>query len=856
MTPAASHLPPWDLVAGTLLWKADLPVVVMDAGMRVQQLNPAAAATFLASNEALPPAAGLRALSAFSESDLEQAERCGQQALQGLSAAPIQVVLQGGAACGRTLRVRMLALGPPGQAPQQLALLAEDVSEQAQFAKQLNEREREHRTWAENSPDNVIRYGPDLRATYCSPGFGQRVAIGPHELLGLTPAEAAPPGNLEAMAYHEAVARAFAHGERGTVEMHVPGPSGEVLVHHIVIAPERDAQGFICGVIAVGRDMTPLVLARQRAEAAEREFRTLAENAQDSIVRWNANGRIAYVNPALLRALACSGDDLIGKTLSEADPDRLLGPLPGAVDDALRGAEPLLLELAWQPAPGLRQRHDQVWLVPERDAAGQVVSVLGIARDMTDAVEQRALIETQARRDPLTGLANRHALVERAAGVLAASLRHGRRVGLMLADLDGFKAINDGLGHSAGDELLRALAARFVSVLRPDDLLARLGGDEFVLLAPDIDSAAGAARVAERLHGCLRLPVSIQGREVRVTASIGVALYPDDGLDFEKLMARADSAMYQAKHAGRSRSEFYTDAIGAAVQRRLALEQALRQACHGAGMALHFQPQVLMADELRTIGAEALLRWQHPTLGAVSPAEFIPLAEETGLIVPLGAWVLEQAAAQAEQWNRGRASKARAPIRVAVNVSARQLAEPGFAEWVGATLQRSGCAPQWLELEITESVIAAGSGPAGQALRQLHALGLPIALDDFGTGFSALSYLTRFPVDTLKIDRSFVQAVDAPKADECGQGSDLEDMMDRGRELVRAFIAMARALNLSLVAEGVETSAQAAFLRDAGCPVMQGWHFAPAASAESFERDWLQDSALLASDTPMPAPRK
>jgi diguanylate cyclase (GGDEF)-like protein/PAS domain S-box-containing protein len=848
MTPGAPHPHPWELAAGALLRQADLPVVVLDDAMRVQQLNPAAA-LLVASHEAPAPGAPLQALSAIGDGDLRQAERCCRQALQGASVAPMEVVLAAGAARGRTLRIRVLALGPPGQAPRQLAWLAEDVSEQARIAQRLHEREREQRSWAENSPDNVIRYGPDLRATYCSPGFGQRVAIGPDELLGLTPEEAAPPGNAEAIAYHEAVVRALAHGERGTLEMHVPGPSGDMLVHHIAIAPERDPQGCIRGVIAVGRDMTPLVQARQRAQAAEREFRTLAENAQDSIVRWSADGRIAYVNPALLGALRCKRGDLLGKTLAELDPGRRLGPLPAAVDEALAGAEPRLLELAWQPLPGQRRRHDQVWLVPERSAEGQVVSVLGIGRDTTDAVEQRALIEMQARRDPLTALANRHALVERAAGVLAGGQRHGRRVGLLLADLDGFKAINDGLGHSAGDELLRVLAGRFVAALRPDDLLARLGGDEFVLLAPDLDSAAGAARVAEKLHGCLRHPVPVQGREVRVTASIGVALYPDDGLDFEQLMARADSAMYQAKRAGRSRTEFYTDAIGSAVQRRLALEQALRQACHGAGMALHFQPKVVVADDVRPIGAEALLRWRHPVLGAVSPAEFVPLAEETGLIVPLGAWVLQQAAAQAHRWNTGRNGAAHMPMRVAVNVSARQLAEPGFAQWVDETLRRSGCDPQWLELEITESVIAAGAAPAGQAVERLHALGLSIALDDFGTGFSALSYLTRFPVDTLKIDRSFVHALGGPGAD-----SDADDRIERGRELVRAFIAMARALNLSLVAEGVETPAQAAFLRDAGCPVMQGWHFGPAAPAETFERDWLPDRRWLAGATATPTP--
>ena len=815
-----------------LLAQTDDLVVVLDADLCVRLLNPAAAAGLGVSTPLLP-GGSLQTLTALSSDERQQIEQACRQALLSLQVMPLRVTPAAGSVRGRAFRMRVLALGGDGDAPTQVLLHASDASEMAQVEQRLQEREREQRSWAENSPDNVIRYGPDLRATHCSPGFGERVAIAPDQLLGRTPEEAAPPGNPEAMAYHDAVVRAQAYGERGTLEMHVPGPEGETCVHHIAIAPERDAQGRICGVIAVGRDVTPLVQALQRAEAAEREFRTLAENAHDSIIRWDAEGRMSYVNPALLRTLGCSQHDLLGKTPAEADPLGRFAVLAEGVRHAMQAGEPRLLELSWQPSQGHPMHHEQVWVVPERDADGRVVSVLGIGRDTTDAVEQRALIETQARRDPLTGLANRSALVERAVGVLASGQRHRRGVGLLLADLDGFKAINDGLGHSAGDQLLRELAGRFVGALRPDDLLARLGGDEFVLLAPDVDSPAGAARVAEKLHACLQSPVLVQGREVRVTASIGVALFPDDGLDFEQLLSRADSAMYLAKRAGRSRTEFYTEDLGTAVQRRLVLEQALRKACHGAGMKLHYQPQLHLGDTTTLVGAEALLRWDHPLLGPISPCEFIPLAEETGLILPLGAWVFEQAAKQARHWNAGLEAGAVA-IKVAVNVSARQLAERGFADWVSGVLHRCECRPEWLELEITESAFAAGEGPAGQALRQLHDLGMLIALDDFGIGFSSLSYLTRFPVDRLKIDRSFVQAIDA--ADSHSQ---------RGRELVRAFIAMARALNLSVVAEGVETETQARCLLDWGCPMMQGWHFGRAMPADQFEHDWLQLGASL-----------
>jgi diguanylate cyclase (GGDEF)-like protein/PAS domain S-box-containing protein len=802
-----------------LLSQTEDLVVVLDPQLRVCLLNAAARST-LGRSGLLEAGVGLSGLSALQPADIEQIERNCRAVLAGAVSAPQRVVMVAGALQGREFRLRVLASRQASVPDHAVMLHASDVTDLAEVEQRLRARELEFRTLAENSPDNIIRYGLDLRAVYCNQEIEERVAVESRRLLGRTPVEGAPPGMVGTEAYQEQLARTLVTGERATVELRVPTPTGDLRIHHVLIAPEHDAQGTICGAIAVGRDVTTLVRALERASAAEREYRTLAENADDNIVRWDGEGRMVYVNPAMARVLGVAAEDLLGSTPHQAYPRGDFDLVQDAVREVHGSGEARLLELSWQPAPGRRVQHHQIRLVPERDASGVVATVLGVGRDITDAVEQRELVASRARQDPLTLLANRMALTERAPGVFAGARRHQGKVGVLLVDLDGFKAINDGLGHSAGDQVLCRLAHRFVDALRADDLLVRLGGDEFVVLAPDVDSTTGVARVAEKLHAALVAPTDVLGREVRLTASIGVALFPDDGIDIEQLLANADSAMYQAKRSGRSRTEFYTASIGAAVRRRLVLEQALREACRGLGMALHYQPQMRVDGGARPVGAEALLRWQHAELGSVSPCEFVSLAEETGLIVELGAWVFEQVALQARAWNLGREE----PFRLAVNVSTRQLAEPDFADRVAGALARTGCRPEWLEIEITESVFAAGAGPAEGTLRRLKELGLPIALDDFGTGFSALNYLTRFPVDTLKIDRCFVQAV--------ADG-------ERPRELVRAFLAMARALKLDVVAEGVETAEQCAFMSAAGCPVMQGWHFGRAVAAQDFERLWL-----------------
>jgi diguanylate cyclase (GGDEF)-like protein/PAS domain S-box-containing protein len=701
---------------------------------------------------------------------------------------------------------------------QHVLLRARNVSEQRRVESDLRVREAEFRTLAENSPDNIIRYGLDGRAVYCNREIEERVPVEARKIVGRTAREGAPPGMLGITEYEAQLMRTLASGERGTVELTFPHPEAGVRVHSVVIAAEHDASGGICGAVAVGRDVTEPVRVREALAEKEREFRSLAENAGDNIVRWDLEGRMRYVNPAMARFFSRPAEDLIGCTPIEVDIDGRdrYRAVYDTVRECARSGRPSTLEVRVPPLAGRRAQVHEVRFVPERDDAGRVCSVLGIGRDVTEKIEQLEIIESLVRTDPLTRLANRQALQERAPAIFSAAGRHAEKVGVMLLDLDEFKAINDGMGHSAGDALLVETGRRLTACMRANDLLVRLGGDEFVIVAPDIADPEVLGTIAAKVQRELGRPLRLNERDVHVTASIGVAVFPTDGAGLEPLLAHADSAMYHAKRSGRARTEYYRRELSDAVQRRLLIEASLRAACHGAGLELYYQPQVCLSRPRHVVGAEALLRWHHPQLGLLAPDAFIPLAEETGLIVPIGRWVLRSAAAAAARWNRDRSE----PVVVAVNVSSRQFVLDDLPAVVQTVLHETGCAPGWLAVEITESALVDDFARVAQVLDALRGMGLRSALDDFGTGYSALNYLVRLRVDCLKIDKSFVQGIAGG---------------DRERELVKAFIAMAAALRLAVVAEGVETPEQAAFLQAHGCESGQGYLFGRPLVAERFE---------------------
>ncbi len=454
--------------------------------------------------------------------------------------------------------------------------------------------------------------------------------------------------------------------------------------------------------------------------------------------------------------------------------------------------------------------------LPQRSGGRSIGRVFSF-RDVTESVESRRRIDALSSTDALTGLPNRGVLDERAAAALSRAQRDNAPFALMVVDLDHFKHINDTLGHGFGDRVLVEVAERLKSCLRQLDTVARLGGDEFIMLIHQVDTQAAEA-TGQRVLQAMAKPFQLAGITFTVTCSIGVAVGPDDGVSLEDLLRRASMAMQSVKKLGRAGVRLHqaspaASAVQTRVHNSLRLDHAMRQALVDKRFKLHYQPQVDVCTG-RVLGAEALLRWHDPELGHVSPADFIPVAEESGFIVALGDWVLHQAVQQAAQWhNDGR------PLIVSVNVSAVQFHQAGFVEGVAAALHQAQLPPEWLELELTESILIQHAQDALERLKSLSRLGVKLAIDDFGTGYSSLSYLKRLPISRLKIDRSFLRGLPA-------------DASDVG--IVNAVISLGRALDIGVVAEGVETELQRQFLQEAGCEQYQGFLFAPALDVPAF----------------------
>ena len=434
---------------------------------------------------------------------------------------------------------------------------------------------------------------------------------------------------------------------------------------------------------------------------------------------------------------------------------------------------------------------------------GLPIRIDGVASDISERRMYAESMAHQANHDALTGLPNRNMLNTRIAQALAEAAASGQHVAVLYLDLDGFKFVNDSFGHSFGDLLLRAVAARLDGVVRESDTIARLGGDEFVILLPFLPDPVGALTVAHKVIDSFSTPISQEGRDLHLSASIGISIYPQDGETADSLLQHADVAMYRAKAAGRNGVQSYSQEMGVQAQERMELESALRVALERGQLELYYQPQI-DRDGGHIVGVEALARWRHPALGIVPPARFIPLAEETGLIIPIGEWVLRSAVAQAMAWHAAGFTD----LSVAVNMSARQFQQQNVPDLVRDVLQDSGMPPHCLELELTESTLMHDTDAAVATMRQLKRLGVRLALDDFGTGYSSLSYLKRFPIDVLKIDQSFTFDVTTDES---------------AASITRAIIAMARSLGMTTVAEGVETREQMEFLGALGGDVMQGF---------------------------------
>ncbi|MBA3498615.1 MAG: EAL domain-containing protein, partial [Gemmatimonadales bacterium] len=553
------------------------------------------------------------------------------------------------------------------------------------------------------------------------------------------------------------------------------------------------------------------LLAETAARQNEARFRSLVQHSSDVILTTRADGTIRFVSPSAARVFGYDPAAMLRQTVPELLHPEDRERAAAFFRDAARGPG-ITGPVEWR----FRQT-DGSWLHAEILATNLLrdATVKGIVLNTRDVSDRRRLEEQlihQAFHDPLTGLANRALFRDRVSHALAVAQRRGHQITVLFLDLDDFKTVNDSLGHGEGDRLLIAAAERFLACARSADTVARLGGDEFAIL---IEGADGREGLPDRLAAAMSHPFSLSGNQVRVTASIGVASASGNDTA-DDLLRNADVAMYAAKRRGKGRAATYEQRMYADLRERLDLEAALRTAVESHELTLHYQPIVHLQSGA-IYGVEALLRWEHPQFGRLLPQHFVPLAEETGLIVPLGAWVLGEACRQVQAW---RLAYPQLQLAVSINISGHQLQSAGLADALRQTLTSSGVEPSAVVLEITESVLMQQTDSALERLQELKALGVRLAIDDFGTGYSSLSYLQRFPIDILKIAKPFVEDV--------GQGADRS-------ALARAIIGLGDTLRLQTIAEGIELAEQRAALVELGCSLGQGHHFWPALSAAALE---------------------
>jgi len=575
---------------------------------------------------------------------------------------------------------------------------------------------------------------------------------------------------------------------------------------HYALLPMR-----VRSILARAGQRQLLQAAENALRESESRLRAIIDTEPECVKIIGADGRLQFMNASGLMMLeADSAEQVLGKKLIDMLVPEYRRSFRDLVRNVLAGNKGIL-EFEIIGFKGHRRwlETHAVPLVSESDGS---TSLLSITRDITERKHHEAQLLHLATHDSLTGLPNRALYTDRLEVAILEAQRHARLVAAMYLNLDRFKTINDTLGHEVGNALLQAVAERLEKRIRDDDTLARPGGDEFALVFTDIAQLDDVSELTQKILHSFKAPFRIDGHELFLTASIGIAVYPDDDLTPGGLLKNAAIALNRSKDMGGDTYQFYTAEMNAKALQHLLLDNALHHALARGELQLYYQPQVDLATG-QVCGMEALLRWQHPELGMISPAEFIPLAEKTGLIVPIGEWVLRTACAQNKAWQL----PDRPALPIAVNLSGRQFAQHNLAQTITQILAQTGLTPDLLELEITESTLIQDLQASIAMLHELNALGIAISIDDFGTGYSSLSYLKRFPINAIKIDQSFVRDIHTDPNDAA---------------IVSAIIAMARSLGMKTIAEGVETTEQLTFLRSRECDLMQGYYFSRPVPAE------------------------
>ena len=588
-----------------------------------------------------------------------------------------------------------------------------------------------------------------------------------------------------------------------------------ILVMRIVVI-ERDTKERTASLQFANLRLSEDITLRIRDEKSLRLRERVIELSANAIIICSAQEpdyQIEYVNPAFERITGFTAREIIGRNLDSlqghSQDQKNIEEIRAALREKREGHA--LLRNYRKDGTGY---WNDLFIAPVQDENGAISHFVVAQYDITSVMHYEAEMEYQAHHDILTGLANRNLLRERLTAAIAAATRSSHPLWVVFIDVDRFKFVNDTLGHEAGDVLLKALAARLQSLTQEADTVARLGGDEFVLVLPEQTEEGSGLAILQRIMDSIAQPLMLQDHEFFLTCSMGIAKYPGDGNTAESLIKQADIAMYRAKEMGRNTFQFYSSTMIESTLDRLSIEADLRHALERDEFVLHYQPQINLSNG-RIVGMEVLLRWEHPIYGSIQPDRFIGLAEEMGLIIPIGAWVIRTACIQTRAWQMAGFTE----LRVAVNLSPRQFTQKGLAQSIADVLKVTGLEPHFFELELTESMVMNDVENAVTILEALKQLGVKIAIDDFGTGYSSLSYLRRFPIDVLKIDQSFV--------------SDLTNDADAAA-IVVAIISLAHSLRLKVVAEGVETIEQLWFLRANGCDQMQGYYFSRPVTAEKF----------------------
>ncbi len=673
-----------------------------------------------------------------------------------------------------------------------LAAVMRDITASKEAEQALRISEERFRIAAENAGDMVFEW--DLQTgqveLFGKDRFGDRPAPRTFEAWKTM----VHPDDLGQVL--DALGRHIQSGERYAGDYRVLGEKGDVYYYSLLGQAIRNAAGKPYKWVGLATDITK----ERKAEEALAQLAAIVQSSEDAIIGTSLAGSITTWNKGAEKLLGYSAAEALGSSISA-----LLSPgdLASEFLDRCRRGEPSWFDHTYFQCKAGSVLPVSLTVSPIRNATGEVTSVAAIARDISAQIKADAKLEYQARHDHLTGLPNRLMLADRLESSIARAASSGLMAAVIYLDLDGFKLVNDTLGHEAGDQLLQQVTDRLRACVREPDTLARMGGDEFMLLINDLADDQTALLVAERMGAALRKPCSLDGREIFLTASMGISMYPRDGEDVSALRRNADAAMYQAKHAGKDRALFFTPNMRATFLERLEMETDLRHAFDNGEFFLHFQP-IFEAVECRQTAFEALIRWMHPTRGLIPPDKFIAVAEDTGLIMRLGPWVLGEACRECRFWqDHGLGS-----VRVTVNVSPLEFTRPDFADGVFRTLDQARLGGDLLELELTEGMLMRDVEGSIRKMSRLRERGVRISIDDFGTGYSSLGYLARLPVDTLKIDRSFVAAL---------------GISSTARSLIEGMISLAHSIGKRVIVEGVETERQLAMLRELGCDEVQGF---------------------------------